>query len=441
MIALAMSIAVLLYLDRICLSTAAESVAADMKIGDAQLNWLLGAFFWTYAIGQLPAGWLGDRYGARWMLGIYAILWSLCTGLMGIANSFSILITLRLGCGLFEAGAYPVAASIVRRWVPVDRRGIASSVVAVGGRLGGAIAPILTVQLMLWWTLGGEWWSAPENAQAAITSWRPVMILYGLVGIVVAFLFMILFRDWPHEHSRVNAAEIERIRHGDTSVPLSSSRINAPPIRAMMRSSSMWSNCIVQFASNFGWAFLVTKMPQYLSEVHQSSLQAQGWLQSLPLVAGIIGLLIGGWITDYCSRWLGPRWGRSIAMALSRLIVALAFLGCLVVDSSIEATLCLAIVGLATDLGTPACWAYGQDVGGRHVGSAVGWANMWGNFGAALSPVILGAIVGMFSQVWMGWQVAFLGCAVLNMLAAMVALGVDSSKPLVKKGRDDTFPG
>ncbi len=364
------------------------------------------------------------------MLGIYAILWSLCTGLMGIASTFSILLALRLGCGLFEAGAYPVAASIVRRWVPVDRRGIASSLVAVGGRLGGAMAPILTVQLMLWWTLGGEWWTAPVSAQADITSWRPVMMLYGVVGIVVGLLFMILFRDWPQEHPRVNAAEVERIRRGDVSVPLRSSRINAPPIRAMMLSTSMWSNCIVQFASNFGWAFLVTKMPQYLREVHQSTLQAQGWLQSLPLIAGIVGLIMGGWLTDYFSRCLGPRWGRSIAMVGSRLIVAVAFLGCLVVDSSIEATLCLAIVGLATDLGTPACWAYGQDVGGKHVGSAVGWANMWGNFGAALSPVILGAIVGMFSQVWMGWHAAFLGCAILNMLAAIVAMGVDSSKPL-----------
>lgn len=117
-------------------------------------------------------------------------------------------------------------------------------------------------------------------------------------------------------------------------------------------------------------------------------------------------------------------------MAVSRFIVGLAFLGCLVVDSPIEATLCLALVGLATDLGTPACWAYGQDVGGLHVGSVVGWANMWGNFGAALSPVILGAIVGQFSESWMGWHAAFLFCAVVNLLAAVLALRVDSSKPL-----------
>ncbi len=155
----------------------------------------------------------------------------------------------------------------------------------------------------------------------------------------------------------------------------------------------MWMCCFVQFVANFGWVFLVTKMPEYLKQVHQADAQTQGFLQSLPLVAGVLGLLLGGWFTDRLTRSFGPRWGRALAMVTSRSIVCLAFLGCLFVGTSTEATICLALVGLATDLGTPACWAFGQDVGGRHVGSAVGWSNMWGNFGAALSPVVLGTIV------------------------------------------------
>jgi MFS family permease len=179
-----------------------------------------------------------------------------------------------------------------------------------------------------------------------------------------------------------------------------------------------------------GWAFLVTKMPQYLEDVHQSGQQDQGWLQSLPLLAGIAGLLLGGLFTDRLTRRLGLRWGRSIAMSVSRLIVALAFLGCLTVDSPLKATLFLALVGLATDLGTPACWAYGQDIGGSHVGSVVGWSNMWGNFGAALSPVILGWIVAQFTSVAAGWHGAFASCAALNILAAVAALGINASRPL-----------
>jgi MFS family permease len=426
-IILAMLVAVLLYLDRVCMSIASKSVAADLQISNTHLDWLLGAFFWTYALGQLPAGWLGDRFGARWMLGAYVILWSLCTGLMGLASSAAALLALRLGCGLFEAGAYPVAASIVRRWVPMQRRGVASSLIAVGGRLGGALAPPLTIWLMLKWTYG---WEVPNDPVAAVTSWRPVMMLYGIAGIVIAIIFMLLFRDWPDRHPRVNAAEVDLIRRFDPPVPVAASKIAAPPILEMIQSWPLWLNCFVQFAANMGWAFLVTKMPQYLQDVHQSNQQAQGWLQSLPLFAGIVGLLIGGVFTDRITRSLGLRWGRSIAMSLSRLIVAFAFVGCLYVDSPLEATLFLALVGLATDLGTPACWAYGQDVGGRHVGSVVGWSNMWGNFGAALSPVFLGWIVAQFTSVATGWHFAFATCAALNVLAAIAAIGINASRPL-----------
>ncbi len=430
MILLATLVAVLLYLDRICMSIAATSVMEDLSIDKQKLDWLLGAFFWTYALGQVPAGWLADRFGARWMLAAYIVLWSLSTALMGLAYSIVILYSLRLSTGLFEAGAYPVAAGIIKRWVPLEIRGLASSVVAVGGRIGGALAPILTIQLMLWWSFGGDYWSLPEDAKALATSWRPVMILYGVAGIGVAVIFAYYFRDWPEQHPKVNAAEVQLIRRSDPPQSLKASAVGAPPIVEMISSFPMWMNCFVQFSANLAWAFLVTSMPMYLSEVHGSSQKSQGWLQSLPLFAGIFGLLLGGMFTDFFTRTLGMRWGRSVTMCASRVIVGLAFVGCLVVDNPLAAALCLTLVGFATDLGTGAVWAFGQDVGGRHVGSVVGWGNMWGNFGAALSPVLLGIIVRTFTDPTDGWQAAFLALALLQVLAAIAALGVNASRPL-----------
>lgn len=429
MIFLAMVVAVLLYLDRICMSIAGEAVSADLAISKPELDWLLGAFFWTYALGQLPAGWLGDRYGARLMLPMYIVLWSLSTGLMGVANGWIAILILRLLCGLFEAGAYPVAASIVGRWMPMESRGVASSIVAVGGRLGGAIAPILTIKLMLWWTLGDGFWNASSNAVAASTSWRPVMMLYGLVGIGIAIVFAWFFRNSPEEHPGVNDEERDWIR-GNINAPVQKVGRTPIPIIAMLASIPLWLNCFVQFASNMGWGFLVTKMPQYLKEVHGSSQSAQGWLVSLPLLAGIAGLLLGGVFTDAMTRILGLRWGRAIAMCASRVIVAIAFLSCSLVTDSMQATICLAVVGFATDLGVAACWSYAQDVGGKNVGSVLGWSNMWGNFGAALSPVILGRIVGSFEGASVGWTAAFGCCALLNVLAAFAAIGISAKEPL-----------
>lgn len=453
MVLLAMLVAVLLYLDRICLSTASESVERDLGLSSDKLKWILGAFFWTYALAQLPAGWLGDRFGARWVLAIYVALWSLSTALLGFAAGVTSLLVLRLACGLFEAGAYPVCAGIVRRWIPAAHRGLASGIVSVGGRLGGALAPILTIELMLWWTYGQSSAWLESGVEPAVTSWRPVMMLYGGLGIFVAIVFAWLYRDSPRNHPLVTERELAIISEGEpvaiasanpTPTPAAGSPANRArllpdggadrnslPIRALVTNRSLWLMSFVQFASNFGWAFLVTMLPRYLSDVHHVSQQTQGWMQSLSLGAGIAGLLVGGRLTDLATRLWGLRFGRAALLATSRALVALAFLGCLTVHNPLEATICLVLVGFSTDLGIGATWAYGQDVGGRHVGSVIGWGNMWGNLGAGLSPLVFGMISEAFaSDLPRGWQFAFLFCAGVQVLAALAALGVNANQPL-----------
>src|SRR5262245_49407949 len=143
-----MLVAVLLYLDRICLSFAETFIAEDLGLSRTQIGWLLSAFFWSYAIVQVPSGWLTDWLGGRLMLTLYVLTWSLFTGWTGLAVGFVSLFVLRLGVGAGQAGAYPTAASLVRSWVPFAARGTASSIVALGGRIGGALAPVLTAYLI-----------------------------------------------------------------------------------------------------------------------------------------------------------------------------------------------------------------------------------------------------------------------------------------------------
>ncbi len=140
---------VLLYLDRFCISFAEIYIKEDLGLTNWQVGWMLSAFFWTYALGQVPAGWLTDRFGARLMLTLYILLWSLFTGLTGLAGVFAALLALRLGFGFGQAGAYPTGANLVSKWIPISGRGLASSVIAFGGRIGGFLAPILTAFLIV----------------------------------------------------------------------------------------------------------------------------------------------------------------------------------------------------------------------------------------------------------------------------------------------------
>ena len=144
-----MLMAVLLYLDRFCVGFAEAYIREDLNLTHENMSWFLSVFFWSYGLGQVPAGWWSDRYGARAMLTIYILTWSVFTALTGMVHGFEMLIVMRLGCGLGQAGAYPTASSTISKWVPFSNRGFASSVVAMGGRVGGAIAPILTAWLIL----------------------------------------------------------------------------------------------------------------------------------------------------------------------------------------------------------------------------------------------------------------------------------------------------
>ena len=112
----------LLYLDRFCVSFAIDYIRQDLNLTQTQSARFLSLFFWSYALAQVPSGWLSDRFGARVMLVIYILTWSAFTGVIGAAPSFFILMVGRLFCGLGQAGAYPTAASIVGRWMPTGIR-------------------------------------------------------------------------------------------------------------------------------------------------------------------------------------------------------------------------------------------------------------------------------------------------------------------------------
>ena len=566
--------AILLYLDRFCISFAEVFIKEDLRLSDTQISWVLSAFFWTYALGQVPSGWLSDRYGARIMLAIYVLLWSLFTGLTGFAQGLVVLLALRLGFGLAQAGAYPTSAGLISKWIPFSGRGMASSIVAVGGRLGGALAPLLTALLIVLLVpvnvpsrvnsydllnaprlcheflhgsvhkesddiklrvgaqvvgklpmdtrqtvrrLAADYTlalraarnraiarrqdpakiappvlqasaadlenlaaglnqilrlrgffqrdglmdvSLPAEAsklmsadQGLLTSpqierlnrlvletvypesikkvygagWRPAMLLFGVVGLLVAGLYWYVVRDRPSRHPHCNNAELALIEGGrPPEAPQPYGRVGAVPLRRLLTSRSILLFCVWAWFTNVGWVFLVTWLPRYLHQIHHVPVQQRGLMAFIPLAVGWFGMVTGGRLTDLLVRKVGLRWGRALPMALSRFTAMAAYLFCLFQPSPWTATAAFAVVAFSTDLGTGASWAFNQDVGGRYVGSVLGWGNMWGNLGAAVTPTLLIWIVGEQQN----WNAAFLTCAVAFLISGLAALGIDASVPI-----------
>lgn len=410
--------AVLMYLDRVFLAEVVKSATfkADFPLTDSQVGSILSAFFFAYALAQVPAGWLSDRFGARKLMSLYIALWSAFTVLTASATSFTLLVASRIGCGLAQAGAYPASSSLLTRWAVREWRGVASSVVSVGGRLGGALAPYLTVLLI-----------------AAAGNWRWSGWLYGVGGLLVAWLFWTVFRDSPREHPQCNDAERALLAPAAAAHSASVATAREPfPFRAMLASRGLWLMCLYQFFTNVGWAFLVTWMPRYLKDTKHLSDETSGVVTTLSLFLGIGGLLAGGVLTDLCTRRLGVRLGRLIPLAGTRFLAAAGYLAAVWCESPWALVAVFGLVACATDMGLTATWAYIQDVGGRHVAPIFGWANMMGNFGAALAPKLLPWVNGRWDANG-DWQEALLVCAGAFTLSGVMALGINASIPVVRR--------
>ena len=156
--------AVLLYLDRFCIGAVTPTIIAELQINKEEFGRAVGAFFLAYALLQVPAGRLSDRFGARRTLALYVALWSLATFAMGWAYSLTAFFLIRILLGVSQAGAYPAAAAALRCWVPLAGRACANSCVSTGGRIGGLLAFAITPLLMHWVAAAAGWTTG---------AWRP----------------------------------------------------------------------------------------------------------------------------------------------------------------------------------------------------------------------------------------------------------------------------
>jgi len=414
-LAAATASSIMLYLHRAVLGELFKNAEfnADVPITIDQRPWISGAFFWTYALCQVPAGWLADGFGRRRVLTFYVISWSVFTLLSGAVTGFLSLLALQFLLGIAQAGAYPTCGGIVSRWMPPSRRAFGSAIVSSGGRLGGIINPTLTAVLLALPFLG----------------WRSMLFGYGLVGIAVGVWYWIVARDEPAEHPWCNDAERDRMAEGRPQVAAAKTAVRAP-IYEMLTSPMMWCMCVAQFGTNVGWLFVLRDMPTYLKNVKGGSDLDTGLMGSMVWACGFFGMLCGGPLTDYTTRKWGLRWGRIAVTIVTRLIAAGLYFVALETDSAWGTAIVFATITFFCDLGIPAIWAFAQDVGGRSVGAVLAWGNMFGNLGAAVAPLIYAA-----TNKWLGTETTFEGtlyAAIAGfVVSGLACFGINAAKPIV----------
>jgi MFS family permease len=427
-VALSICMAFLLYLDRFALTPITPTIISDLGTNKEMFGWGNLIFFWAYALFQVPAGALADRFGARRMLMLYVVAWSLATIALGIVPGLIGMWVLRGLMGAAQAGAYPAAGSYLKRWVTPAGRARANSFVSAGGRVGGLAALMLTA-----------WLAIQFRERLGISEgWRGALVVYGALGLLWSVLFWWSFRDRPSEHPGCNQGE--RTLIGNEPV-LAAEPL---PITAIVTSANVWLLSFSGFLVNVGWIFLMSWQTTYILETFPAQLQAlvphlktpqeldafkqvaAGWLTAVPLCGGILGGVCGGFAADVLRKNLGPIWGRRVPGLLAGTLAGSAYVTCHFVGNLWLFIGLMFLISFTIDMGLGSLWATYQDFGGKHVGSVLGFANMWGNLGAGLCGWYYGRLADQDQ-----WPVVFTISTVALFLMSASWLLVDPTRKLV----------
>jgi ACS family glucarate transporter-like MFS transporter len=413
LIALTFALSMLLYVDRVAISTARVPIASDLGLSDTEFGWVLSAFALGYALFQTPAGMSADRFGARVTLSSVVALWSMFTAFTGLVRSYVTLLVCRFLFGAGEAGAYPTCARAFYAWLPVSERGLAQGINFSGSRLGAAFAlPAVA------WFIG-------------VSGWRMAFATLGGAGFVFAAFWWWWFRDAPDHHPSVSDDERRFIAEGrgtGTTAPTAPMRLSA-----IARSGNVWIAMGQYFASNFTFFFCLTWLFPYLQRTYSLPATRAGLLSALPLVSGAAGNWMGGWAVDALYRRQRWRASRQWPAMAGFLLAAAGLFGSLAAHDLPLKVTALSLAVLGADMTLPSSWAFCIDIGRSHAGAISGTMNMAGNLGSFVTSLAFPYLL-----LWTGSSSPFFVVgATLNVGAAILWTWARPDRPVVADLTED----
>jgi ACS family D-galactonate transporter-like MFS transporter len=344
------------YIDRGTLSVAAPQLTRELSLDPKQMGVLLSCFFWTYALCQIVAGWLVDRYDVRWVFGVGFFIWSGATFVTGLTTGFAALLAMRLLLGMGESVAYPSYSKIIAGNFPQTHRGIANSLIDMASKSGPALGTLLGGLLV------------------ANYGWRSLFLSIGLVSLI----WLIPWRIWgPRDRATAAAHSAE-----------------APGIPELLSKRDVWGTFFALFGANYIWYFLITWLPSYLVNQRHFSENMMAILGSLPFWGIALSSLISGWLSDrWISRGGSPTLVRKF-FAVTGLFMGTLVLPAAIVDDRAISMAFLIAASLSIGMCTSNLWAITQTLAGPAAsGKWTGLQNGFGNLAGVVAPYVTGLIV------------------------------------------------
>lgn len=380
------------YASRATLSFAAVPLGKEIQVSTVELGYIFSAFGWSYVIGQIPGGALLDRYGSRPIYLWSITLWAVFTMAQAFVSSlafipvFVSLFALRFALGFAESPSFPANARIVANWFPNAERGTASAIFNASQYFSlVAFAP-----LMGW--------------LAQYYGWRSVFLAMGLIGLVGAALFWALVES-PSRHKSISKQEYDYIEAGGALVNLDRPAAAPQPIRwgivgQLLANRMLLGIYLAQYCITALTYFYATWFPIYLVKARHMTLAHAGFAAAGPAIAGFVGGVLGGVISDLLLKRGTPLSPARKVVIIAGLVISCAILFCNYTDSQFWIMLFMSIAFFGKGIAALG-WAVMSDAAPREATGLSGSIfNLFGNAAGIFTPIGIGYILAATNNNW-----------------------------------------
>jgi ACS family hexuronate transporter-like MFS transporter len=385
------------YLDRAALGIVAPIITKEFNLEATQMGIVFSIFSVGYAIFNFVGGYLSDRLGPYKVMLYAMIFWSLACGATALTVGFTSLLVVR---ALFGIGEGPIGSSMnktINNWIPKKERARAISFSNCGQPLGGAIAsPII-------------------GFIALSYGWRVSFIAVVFIGLVWAFFWARMAKDYPHQHPGISKKELEEIEGDQDTIVINISQ--KKPLAYYLRQPVVLFTAFGLFAYNYVLFFFLTWFPSYLTMAKGLSIKEMSIATIIPWVIASVGQVVGGQITDYIyQKTNNAIFSRKFMIIGGMMCAAVMVVVTGVVESATSAVVTMSVAILFLYLSGSAYWAFMQDIAPReNVGGVSGFIHAIGNVSGIVAPIITGYII----QTTGSFTSAFILTGALSIIASI----------------------
>jgi ACS family sodium-dependent inorganic phosphate cotransporter len=393
-------------IDRIAISIAIIPMAEDNGWSATVQGAVMSAFFLGYVTLQIPAGYLSDRFGGKWVLGLGVLFWSLFTLLTPASAGLGITVLLacRFLMGVAEAVTWPSIYSLYSRWVHPDRRASAVGLMNSGISGGSVIALICTPWLISVW------------------SWQGAFYLYGLLGVIWFVVWAPLARsrpadktDWDTPNAASATAEAgSATDRNDASAQTVYPRLT---VRGMLRSRAVWAIAIAHICINWSLYLVLSWFPTFVNRELGADLQLAGFLALAPTIVSLIMAPLAGRLFDrLVARGRDRLKVRCTMQSLAFVGITVAMMGITLTDSLILSVTVITLSNALTAFSIGGFATNHLDIAPNQSGLLMGVSNTLAAVSSSASVFASGWIQDLSG----GWDAVFLTAAGVSVFGAII---------------------